>query len=99
MLFDPGGSYGQEKMRLQGVGCEEFQKYKMEALTPAQLSDFCGNAFLVSVSHCLLDSFFSDSVTGVVSLFLKNRKMWLNKIRQKLQVQCAGLCRNGDVRL
>lgn len=56
MLLDPCGCYGQEKMRLQGVGLEEFRKYKMEALTPSLLADFCGNAFLVS-EPMLLDFF------------------------------------------
>ena len=36
----------QEKMRLQGVGEREFQKYGMYKLTDKRLSDFAGNAFL-----------------------------------------------------
>lgn len=56
-------------MRLQGVGLEEFRKYKMEALTPSLLADFCGNAFLVS-QCCWIFSrsrdLFSDTVTDVL---------------------------------
>lgn len=37
----------QEKMLLQGVGVAEFSKYNMVTLSPCQLSDMVGNAFLV----------------------------------------------------
>ena len=37
-------SFQQEKMLLQGVGLEEFRKYHMEKLSPAQLSNMVGNA-------------------------------------------------------
>ena len=38
----------QEKMLLQGVGVAEFSKYNMITLSPSQLSDMVGNAFLVN---------------------------------------------------
>ncbi|CAK9079617.1 unnamed protein product [Durusdinium trenchii] len=34
----------QEKMQLQGVGMEEYKKYKMDTLSPSQLSNMAGNA-------------------------------------------------------
>ena len=36
----------QEKALFQGVGHREYMRYKMSDLTPHQLSDFVGNAFL-----------------------------------------------------
>ena len=36
----------QEKMLLQGVGLEEYEKYGMSQLTSPQLANMAGNAFL-----------------------------------------------------
>lgn len=44
----------QEKMLLQGVGLEEYQRYGMASLSSSQLSDLAGNAFSANVCSAFL---------------------------------------------
>ena len=50
-------------MKLQGVGMDEWRRYRIDTLKPKQLADFCGNAQLA-----FYFSIFSDGSMRIVDL-------------------------------
>lgn len=70
----------QEKMRLQGVGDQEFKQYGMEMLTPAQLSNMAGNSFTTQTSSDGINTSKKYDSKGGICCGLSLLKMILSRV-------------------